>query len=88
MKLTGVIGLVVFLILAACSGERGGQRGSRQFHGIENPQADSVIRTAWLAKDYPHLLVIADSLQQTGDLSPQLADILRGDVYLHLSDFA
>ena len=51
MKLTGVIGLVVFLILAACGGERGGQRGSRQFHGIENPQADSVIRTAWLAKD-------------------------------------
>ena len=88
MKLTGVIGLVVFLILAACGGERGGKEGSRQFHGIENPQADSVIRTAWLAKDYPHLLVIADSLQQTGDLSPQLADILRGDVYLHLSDFA
>ena len=79
--------VTVLLFLVACSGERGGKETARQFHGIENPQADSVIRTAFQAKDYPHLLVIADSLQQTGDLSPQLADILRGDVYMNLSDW-
>ena len=87
MKQIGVIGLII-LVLAACSGKKGGKETGRQFHGIENPQADSVIRTAFQAKDYPHLLVIADSLEQTGDLSSQLADILRGDVYLNLSDFA
>ena len=80
--------VTVLLILVACSGEKGGQKAGRQFHGIENPQADSIIRMAWRAKDYPHLLVIADSLEQTGDLSPQLADILRGDTYMNLSDWA
>lgn len=67
--------LTAVLALTAC-------RGSRTEN--EKAEADRLINAAYKAKDYSHLMTLADSLQQNGLLSPSEAYYWQGYASDHM----
>ena len=72
---------VTILTLFACGGER--RTGLRHSEN-KYTQADSLIRGALMVRDYQRALALADSLEQTGDISSVRANNYRGDAYSSL----
>lgn len=65
------ITLMVAIIITACGGTTKEQR----------EKADQLIESAHKLKNYERMLALADSLEQTGSLSPEKADFWRGYAY-------
>jgi hypothetical protein len=60
-----------------CTGDETSERGS---------EADSLIMQAQNAGDYRHVIEVADSLEQTGDISPFRSAYLKGAAYTLLNE--
>ena len=76
-----ILSTMVILTLFACSEE--GRTGLR-YSKSKFTQADTLIREALRTCNYQRALILADSLEQTGDFSSLRANNYRGDAYSSL----
>ena len=61
--------------------------GQSQQSAEKQSEADSLLRTAADAMDNERVIVLTDSLEQTGNISPFRSAFYRGRSYKNLGDF-
>lgn len=83
LKLSGVIGLVVLLVLAACGGESEKARNGGSQQPV-NTHADTLIYQVWMTDGYGRSIPIIDSLAAAKELSSLRTEYYRGVAYVNM----